>query len=87
MLLQKKTVLLRPDAPEYRRLDEWIAANRKGWRKFPLEKGPSDGIFITSGDLRFHFRLRGVTLSTKTGTFYKEIAEHEYAFLKPLVGI
>lgn len=86
-LMQKKTVLLRSDSPEYHRLDQWLAMNQKGWRKLPFEKGPPDGIFVTSGDLQFHFHLRGVTLSTKTETFYKDVREDEYAFLKPLVGI
>ncbi len=86
-VLQKKTVLLQPDAPEYRRLAEWITSNQNGWRKLPLDKGPPDGIIVSFGDFRLHFHLRGVTLSTKSETFYKEIREDDYAFLKPPVGI
>jgi hypothetical protein len=85
-VMQEKTVLLQPDAAEYHRLNRWVASNQRGWRKLPFEKGPRDGIFVTSGDLRFRFHLRSVTLSTKTETFYKGVREDEYAFLKPLVG-
>jgi hypothetical protein len=86
-LMQQKTALLQPNAPDYHHLEQWLAMNQKGWRKLPFEKGPPYGIFVTSGDLRFHFHLRGVTLSTKAETFYKDIREDEYSFLKPLVGI
>jgi hypothetical protein len=87
VLTHKKTVMVQPDTPEYRRFEQWFASNQRGWRKVFMEKGPFDGIRVWTGDLRFHFHLRGVTLSTGGKTFYKEISEEEYAFLKAPLGI
>ena len=87
VLLGKRTVALQPDAPEYHQFDQWLTTSQQGWRKLPFEKGPSDGIFVISGDLHFHFHLRTVTLTMGGTTYFKEISEDEYAFLKPRAGI
>src|SRR3712207_4189484 len=79
--LRQTKVLLRPEAPEYRVLSEWLARNRQGWRKLSFEKGPPDGVFVTSGDFRLHFSLGAVTISQNGATYRKDAGDEEYVFL------
>ena len=85
--VEKKTVLLQPEAPEHRQLGEWLASNQNGWRKLAFEKGPSDGVFVTFADCRLHFCFGTVTLRRGDATFMKDIREDDYTFLKRVTGI
>jgi hypothetical protein len=87
-LTEPKKVLLQPETPEYRQLQEWITRNQKGWHQ-SLAPSTDGGIFVHSEDSHLHLQFEGdmVSVFTDHGDFHKNVPEHEYAFLKPLVGI
>src|SRR3954470_22726309 len=59
-------VLLRSSAPEYKRLQEWIAQNQAGWEP-SLAPPPSTGIFVHSSDLHMQFDGKIASVFTETG--------------------
>ena len=81
-----KEVLLQPEAPEYKRLQEWVAHNQNGWSQ-SFAASPGGGIRVHSGNLHLHFVDGAVFTWTDKGAFQKEIREEDYAFLKKLAGI
>src|SRR5690349_20705119 len=49
-----KEVLLQPDAPEYKRLQDWVAHYQNGWSQ-SLAPSPGGGIGVHAGNLHLHF--------------------------------
>jgi hypothetical protein len=87
-LTEPKKVLLQPDTPEYRQLQDWITRNQEGWHQ-SLAPSTDGGVFIHSDDLPLHLQFEDdmVSVFTEKGDFHKDVREDEYAFLKPIVGI
>jgi hypothetical protein len=81
-----KKTLLPPSAPEYRRLQEWLAHNQSGWSQ-SYATNPSGGVLVHAGDLHLQFINTTVFAFTAGGQYQKEIREEDYAFLKAKVGI
>src|ERR1700736_6485116 len=53
-VVEPKEVSLPPDAPEYRRLQEWLAQNQQGWSQ-SLATNPGGGIVVHAGKLSLQF--------------------------------
>ena len=85
-VVESKDVTLQPDAPEYRRLQEWLARNQRGWSQ-SLATNPAGGIVVRAGKLSLQFVDGTVFTWTDKGQFNKAIRAEDYAFLKKPVGI
>ena len=85
-VVESKEVSLPPDAPEYRRLQEWLARNQRGWSQ-SLATNPAGGIVVHAGNLSLQFVDGAVFTWTDKGQFQKNIREEDYAFLKKPAGI
>jgi len=85
-VVSSNEVALQPDAPEYRRLQEWLARNQRGWSQ-SLATNPAAGIVVHAGKLSLQFVNGAVFTWTDKGQFQKEIREEDYAFLKNPAGI
>lgn len=79
-------VSLPPTSPDYRRLQEWIAANQSGW--LPTVESSNDGILVYLPDhQQLQFVGTQVILHTAKGLFAKKVREEDYAFLKAALDI
>src|SRR5262249_55902687 len=85
-VVESKEVALQPDAPEYRRLQEWLEGNQRGWWQ-PLATTPGGGIVVRAGKLSLQFVDGTVFTWTDKGGFQKAIRAEDYAFLKKPAGI
>jgi hypothetical protein len=85
-LVESTEITLQPDAPEYRRLQEWLLQNQRGWSQ-SLATNPSGGIIVRAGKLSLQFVDGAVFTWTDKGQFQKRIREEDYAFLKKPAGI
>lgn len=77
---------LQRDAPEWRRLQEWLAHNQSGWSPSMITN-PSDGVFVRAGDLNLQFVGTTVFAFTNHGQFQKDICKEDYAYLKEAAGM
>jgi hypothetical protein len=74
------------DAPEWRRLQEWLAHNQSGWSQ-SMAINPSGGFFVRAGDLNLQFVGTTVFAFTDHGQFQKDIRQEDYAYLKEAAGM
>ena len=85
-IVETRDVLLQPDTPSYKRLQEWLVHNQEGWSQ-SMATNPGGGIRVHAGDLHLQFVGGAVFTWTDKGQFQKEIREEDYAFLKKPAGI
>lgn len=83
---ESKEMTLSPNAPEYRRLQEWFAQNQACWSQ-AYAINPTGGVFVHAGDLHLQFIGTTVFLFGAKGQFQKKIREEDYAFLKSAAGM
>jgi hypothetical protein len=83
---QPRTKLLQPNSPDYRRVEEWLAHNQRGWSQ-SLATNPISGVFVTAGDVRLQFTGSTAFAFTADGHFQKEVHHEDYAFLEAAIGI
>jgi len=85
-VVESQDVTLQPDAPEYRRLQEWLARNQRGWSQ-SLATNPAGGVVVHAGKLSLQFVDGTVFTWTDKGQFQKAIRAEDHAFLKKPIGI
>jgi hypothetical protein len=85
-MTEPKEVLLQPDSADYRRLQEWIAKNQKGWSQ-SYATNPSSGVFVHSGDVHLQFTDGVAFVFPEKGQFQKDVRHEDYAFLEAAAGI
>ena len=72
--------VLHPESESYRKLVQWVAANRHGWsRDFAIP--PAQGVIVRCGKVELQFTESRALAQTSNGVFSKPASPGEFSFL------